>query len=102
MIEILIEIAKLSPIIGILIVAIIYFYKKEKAYKKEISDEKSACDIKIATLNKELRENERENLNMMSKLASSLDKIAVNNTMFHQEIQSLKEYIGLKIDALKK
>lgn len=101
MIEILIEIAKLSPIIGILIVAIIYFYRKEKSYKLEIINEKTSCDAKIAALNKELRENEKENLEMMSKLASSLDKIATNNTMFHQEIQSLKEYIGLKIDALK-
>ena len=103
--EILIELAKLSPIIAILVVGLIYFYKKEKAYKKEISDNKDKHDEQISELNKELRDNEKDNLQMISKLADSLDKISnvmnTDNKLIRQEISNLKDIIQIKIDSLK-
>jgi len=101
MLEILMDLAKLSPIIGLLIVVIIYFYKKEKSNRKEMLGERDKCDLKIKELNKELRNNEKENLQMIGKLADAFDKISTDNKLVRGEIRSLKEYIQIKIDSLK-
>ena len=93
MIEILNEIAKMSPLIGLLIAAVVYFFQKEKGYKEEIT-----------ALNATLRETERENLSALYKMTTVLEKIAgdsiSNNAMLRQEIQILKAAIEDKIENL--
>ena len=101
MIEILEEIAKQSPVISLLVCIVIYFYRKEKHYKSEITKDKNDCEEIIQNLNNEIRNIERENLLMLNKLANSLDQLAINNNTFHNEIDSLKEFITLKIESLK-
>lgn len=93
MIEILTNLAKLSPIIAVLVVGIIYLYKREKEARSEVSK-----------LNDELRENEKENLNMLNKLVNAMDKISITNQSTTQaikdEIKSLKDYIQIKMELM--
>lgn len=99
--EILMELAKLSPIIALLVGGIIYLYRGIRSYKKELREEREKCEKKIENLNKELRNNERENLKMIGKLCDSLDKISNSNKIVHNEIKNLKEIISIKLDNLK-
>tara|TARA_R110000787_G_scaffold285931_1_gene402754 strand:+ start:241 stop:525 length:285 start_codon:yes stop_codon:yes gene_type:complete len=90
MLEILLEIAKLTPVVGLLVVGLLYFVKNEKSYKTEIKE-----------LNKVIRDNEKENLIMINKLADAIDNIASQGGLIHNDIMLLKEIIKLKLDELK-
>jgi len=89
MFEILTEVAKIGPVVAILIVAIWYFIKKEKKYQQEIKD-----------LNQSIRDNEKESLGMINKLADALDRIADAKGDIHTEIVRLKEFISLKLEKI--
>lgn len=93
--QILLGLAKLAPVIGALVVGIYYFFNKEKKYVEQIE-----------ALNKELRTNERETLDIISKLTVTLDKLvendSVNKTEIINEIKNLREIIMSKIDSIKK
>ena len=62
--QILTNIADIAPVIGVLVVGIFYFFKKEKEYKQEISD-----------LQAELRNCEKENLTVLMKVLAFFEKI---------------------------
>lgn len=89
--EVLIQIAKIAPVIAVLVIALRYFLKKEKIYQKQIKD-----------LNEEVRSIEKENLIMINKLADALDKISDTNENVHKELQLLKEIIKIKLDTYGK
>lgn len=65
--DLLLTLAQQGPLISLLVIAIIYFLKREK--KKD--------DI-IEGLHEELRETEKEHLVLMNKLVAYLDKINDN------------------------
>lgn len=92
--ELLMSLAKLAPVIAVLVIAVYYFLNKEKGYKQE-----------IAELNLELRKSEREALELMSKLTTTLDKMFDSDSRNKQEIlvelRLLKETLTAKIDNLK-
>ena len=90
MIETLTEIAKLTPVVGLLVGAVLYFIKNEIAYKNEIKD-----------LNSVIRANEKENLIMINKLADAIDNIAAQGGSIHNDITLLKEVIKIKLEELK-
>jgi hypothetical protein len=92
MIEMLLEIAKLSPLIALLV----------------MKEERDDCAKIITELNKELRDNEVDNLNMINKLTLSLSQIASSSEStnkeigrFLEEIKLFKELVMIKIDSLK-
>jgi hypothetical protein len=93
-IEILTEIAKLSPMLGLLIVGIIYFFKKEKGYKTEIGE-----------LHKELRDAEKENLTALYQVTNFMDKMLesdkTKNQLLLKEIETMRNSIENKIESLK-
>jgi preprotein translocase subunit YajC len=93
--ELLLNLAQLGPIVALLIVAILYFLKREQ--KK---------DLEIEALHKELRENEKESLTALLKLSALIDKMldadATKNKLLIVEIQAMKLSIEAKIDALNK
>lgn len=89
--EVLIQIAKIAPVVAVLVIALRYFLKKEKIYQKQIKD-----------LNEEVRSIEKENLIMINKLADALDKISDTNENVHKELQLLKEIIKIKLDTYGK
>jgi hypothetical protein len=95
MFNILTLLAKSVPVIAVLILALRYFLKKEKAYIAQINN-----------LQKELRSNEKETLQVLTKLTQTLDKVVENNEEDREdilkEIKSLNKTLSLKIDALKK
>jgi len=103
--EILTELVKLSPIIGVLVVALIYFYKKEKAYTTELKSEREECDARIDNLNKELRQNEIDNLDMLSKLTNALDKLSDSTklvvTDISKELIDLRHTIEIRLNDLQ-
>ncbi len=101
MLEILTELAKLSPIIALLIVGLIYFYRKESAYKKELKEERETCDVRLDELNKELRDNEKQNLEMIGKLANALEKLSDSTQDISKELVDLKHCVELKLEELK-
>jgi len=88
MFEILLGVAKLSPVFGVFVVIIYYFYKKERKYISEIKK-----------LNSEIRKSERENLNLMNRLAGALDSLTKGNANIHKEIKGIKKII---VDKLTK
>lgn len=108
--ELLLSLAKLSPIFALLVVAIYYFYKKERYLTKQLNEERQACHNDIANLNKEMRDNERENLVIISKLSDVIDKLYDDNKDQHEvikqqikdEMRDIKELIKDKINELKK
>ena len=93
--QILLGLAKLAPVIATLVVGIYYLFNKEKKYVEQIE-----------ALNKELRTNERETLDIISKLTVTLDKLvendSVNKTEIINEFKTLREIITTKIDSIKK
>lgn len=95
MTEILATLAKLAPVVAVLVAGIYYFFTKEKKYV-----------MQIEALNKELRDNERGTLEIISKLTVTLDKLVENDstskTEIVNEIKTLREIIITKIDAIKK
>jgi len=111
MIENIIDsIVKLSPIFGLLIIAIWYLYKEKASIKKEFEEERKQSLQEISNLNKEMRESERENLIIISKLSEVVDKLYEDNKDQHEiikqqikeEIKDIKELIRDKFSDLKK
>lgn len=95
MFEILVLLAKSTPVIAVLWMGIRYFLKKEKAYQSQIAD-----------LHKELRANERETLTLMNRLTTTLDKVIESgqsdrDEILH-EIKTLAKDLNRKINELKK
>lgn len=107
--DLLLSLAKLSPVISLLIVGIYYFYKKERYLNKVLTEERAACHTDISNLNKEMRENEKENIVIISKLSDVIDKLYDDNKDQHEvikqqikeEMRDIKELIKEKINELK-
>jgi len=62
--ELLLGIAKLSPVIALLIASIFYFLKREKKFEAQIEE-----------LHKELRDSDKENVSLLIKVSATLDKL---------------------------
>lgn len=100
---------KLSPIFGLLMIAIWYLYKEKKSYKQDLDDERDTCHQEIAALNKEMREGEKENLVIISKLSDVIDRLFDDNKDQHElikqalkdEMRDIRELIKEKINELK-
>ena len=92
--DLIMNIAQYGVAFAVLALSIYYFLTKEKCYKKEIAD-----------LNQELRKSERESLELMSKLTTTLDKLidsdSRNKDEILAELRILKETLSNKIDNLK-
>lgn len=104
MIEILIELAKISPVIAVLVVAIIYFIRKENKNNKvneELRSEISTLNKESRELNKEIRETEKENLKVFIKLTNAIESLSVNTDNMSKEMVELKHFIELKIQEIK-
>lgn len=87
----------LSPIIGCLVVAIgflVYLLKKRDDKLNEKDDE-------IKELHKYTRDNDAENIKVLEKVSSTLDKVMEQekngNTIVLKEIDNLKQLILLKL-----
>ncbi len=95
MIEALMTLGKLGSVFLLLALIVWYFLKKEKTYIAEIKE-----------LNEIVRDNEKMNLEMIGKLASALDRIADgledSKSDIQKDINSLKEFINLKLEQLNK
>jgi hypothetical protein len=90
-IEFLTDLIKIVPVIGAMVIAIRYFYKREKMKEKEIRE-----------LYKEIRDMERDNLKIIDKLADAIDGLSSSNEKVHFEISGLKDYIKIKLDGYGK
>lgn len=107
--EILTSLWKISPLIAAMTLAIYYLYKKEKELKQELTQERESCHLEISDLNREMRESERENLVIISKLSDVIDKLYDDNKDQHEvikqqikdEMRDIKELIKEKINELK-
>jgi uncharacterized protein YoxC len=86
--DIMMNIAQMGVAFSLLIAAVYYFQKKEKAK-----------DVEIQELNKIIREIEKENLTTLYKVISILEK---NDEILIKELNSVKDSIERKIDGLKK
>ena len=103
--EILMELAKLAPVIGLLIVGLIYFYKKENGYRAEICELKKDNDNRIEKMivmnNQFIKDNEKDNLDMISKLADALEKLSDDTHDISKDLIELKHSINLKMEELR-
>ena len=85
MIEMLKELAILSPLIMILVVIIIYFYKKE-----------SNKDTEIKRLNEEIRKSEHSTMEVLNGLTTTLEYLTKSNDDNSLDIKDLTKQV-LKI-----
>lgn len=92
--EILLGIAKLTPVVGVLVTGIYYFFNKEKTYITKIDE-----------LNKILRDKDKETLEIIGKLTVTLDKLiesdSTSKNEIINEIRNLRDIIITKIDNIK-
>lgn len=60
----------------------------------------------IAELQKSIRENEKENLNILTQVSATLDRVIegqrTTNEMIFRELQNLKEFIKFLIESNRK
>jgi predicted CopG family antitoxin len=109
MIEILDSVIRMSPVFAVLVAAIYYFYKKEGDMDKAMRKERDKCHQEISDLNKEMREGEKENLLIISKLSDVIDRLFDDNKDQHElikqalkdEMRDIRELIKEKINELK-
>jgi len=92
--EILLGLAKLTPVVGVLVAGIYYFFNKEKTYIAKIDE-----------LNKVLRDKDKETLEIIGKLTVTLDKLIESDSSSKaeviNEIRNLRDIITTKIDSIK-
>ncbi len=93
-IDVIFMAAKVAPVIAVLWLAIRYFLKKEKGYQKQIVD-----------LQTELRSSEKDNLQVLNRMTSVLDRLIENSSedraMIIEEIKRIHKDISKKIDSIK-
>ena len=79
----------------ILVIAIAYLVWRLHNKEKEISEQQ-----------KQIRENEKENLEILNQVSATLDRVIegqrTTNDMIFRELQNLKEYIKLSFDSSRK
>lgn len=78
---------KLSPIVGLLLIAIYYLYTENKALKSDVKE-----------LNLFIRDESTKNIKILDSVSNTLSKL-VDAT--DDNIAKLKEWIALKFDNLK-
>lgn len=78
---------KMSPIIGLLCVAIYYLYTQNNDLKKDVKE-----------LNEYIRDESVKNVQILASVSNTLDKVINNN---NDNATRLKEWLTLKFDNLK-
>lgn len=82
MIDMLKDLAVLSPVIGVLIVVIIYLYR-----------ENTKKDTKLEGLNKEIRESEKSTLELLNSLTNTLEHLSKSSDGNSDNIDKLTSEI---------
>lgn len=100
-ISILKDIGKMTPVFGMLILAILYFYRSEREHKEDMKTERTNNQTRIDELNLEIRENEKANIETLTKLADALDKLSTSTTDISKEMKELKHELSIKLMELK-
>jgi hypothetical protein len=106
------DLYKLSPIIGLLLVAITYLVvvlnKKEKLMKDkdiELNRLIKEKDDQLKELNQYVRQSEKDNLLTLQKVSSTLDRVIdsqkTGDNIVLKEIDNLKDIILLKLKKEK-
>ena len=91
MVEMLKELAILSPLIMILIVIIIYFYKKD-----------SMKDTEIKRLNEEIRKSEYSTMEVLNGLTNTLEYLTKSNDDNSLDIKDLTKQVLKIMNGLEK
>lgn len=103
--EFLQSLFKLSPLIGVLVLAIWYFYRKEQTLDAELNIEKEQCRKELASLNAEMRLNEKQNIIIITKLSDVVEKmIETTDRNFDdltEDISDLRDMIKEKLSDIK-
>lgn len=82
MLEMLKELAILSPVIAVLIVGIIYLYRQNTSKEKEITG-----------LNKEIRDSEKSTLDLLNRLTGTLEHLSKEGDGQTEDIKNLSNQI---------
>lgn len=107
-VDLVTDLYKLSPIIGLLLIAIGYLVvvnnKKDKNLKEREAELNSILKIKeqeLKELNQYVRQSEKENLLTLQKVSSTLDRVIDSqksgSNIVLKEIDNLKDIILLKL-----
>jgi hypothetical protein len=107
-VDLITDLYKLSPIIGLLIIAIGYLVvinnKKDKALKEreaELNAILKEKELELKELNQYVRQSEKENLLTLQKVSSTLDRVIdaqrSGDNIVLKEIDNLKDIILLKL-----
>lgn len=86
--EILTSLIKLSPLVASLVAFIWYLYKKNESIEKNIVTK----DLEIKELNLYIRTNDKENQEILSKVASTLDKVLDDQK---HNVDEIKNHISI-------
>lgn len=107
-VDLITDLYKLSPIIGLLIIAISYLVvvnnKKDKKLKEREDELNAILKLKeqeLKELNQYVRQSEKENLLTLQKVSSTLDRVIDSqkngSSIVLKEIDNLKDIILLKL-----
>lgn len=107
-VDLITDLYKLSPIIGLLLIAIGYLVvvnnKKDKNLKEreaELNAVLKEKELELKELNQYVRQSEKENLLTLQKVSSTLDRVIdaqkSGDNIVLKEIDNLKDIILLKI-----
>lgn len=103
MMEIIItQLIKLGPIVTVLVLGLVYFFKKEKSSKLEIEKERDDYRERIDELNKEIRKTEKQNIELLSKLGSAIEKLYSNTNEISKEVTDFKFLLIEKLSEINK
>jgi hypothetical protein len=78
--------------ITMLLLAIIvyYFHKRTDKLETELKDERSSCDIKLESLNSELRKADKENIDILNKVTDVIENLNDNNENINRYLKSIR------------
>lgn len=99
-IDVLLALSKIAPVVAVLWLGIKFFIKKNTEYENKIDEQATKYQSKIDELQVELRNNEKESLQVMNRLTGVLDKLLENSAEDKKEI--LAEIASIHKDLTKK
>ena len=89
-IEILNKFAEYGVTMLLLTLIVFYFYKKIDKLENQLIDERNISNGKIDDLNKQLRESDKENIEILNKVADVIETLNDNNTETIKYLKSIR------------
>lgn len=89
-IDILNKFAEYGVTMLLLALIVYYFYKKIDKLENQLIDERNISNSKIDDLNKQLRESDKDNIEILNKVTDVIETLNDNNTESIKYLKSIR------------